>query len=321
MRRHDLGVVIGKFYPPHRGHKLLIDRAAAGVERLVVIACAREDDSIPGELRAEWLREIHPNAKVMLIDDVYDQNDSQVWADNTVRWLGRAPDVVYTSEDYGETYASLMGADHVLVDRARIEVPISGTQVRADPLSNLGYLEPCVRAYFVPRFVVLGAESTGTTTVSEKLAERLGTLWVPEYGEEYCLDLDDLWVHEWTTEEFIGIAKEQIWRENMAAGVANRVLICDTDSFATGVWHERYMEFRSPEVEALAFPHAHYFVTDPEGVPFVQNGVRDGEHIRIAMHGTFIERLEESGRPYTVLSGTLEERLDAAVAKIEELIS
>lgn len=320
MQKRDLGVVIGKFYPPHRGHKLLIDQALEGVERLVVIVCAKSDDSIPGELRAEWLREIHPEAEVMLIDDVYDQNDSQVWADNTVRWLGVAPDVVFTSEDYGPVYAALMGSDHVMVDKHRIEVPISGTQIRGNPLANLQYLEPCVRACFVPRFVILGAESTGTTTVAEKLAERLGTVWVPEYGAEYCMDLDDLWTHEWTTEEFIDIAKEQTWRENMAARAANKVLICDTDAFATGVWHERYMGFRSHAVESLAFPHAHYFVTDPVGVPFVQNGIRDGEHIRLEMHGTFLERLEESGRPYSVLSGSLEERLDAAemLLRLEE---
>jgi len=135
-------VVIGKFYPPHRGHSYLIDVASAGVEQLTVIVCAAADQSIPGTLRAAWLQELHPDARIMLVDDVYPPDDSALWARLTVGWLGGAPDVVFTSEDYGERYARLMGADHVLVDRARVHVPCSGTQVRADPLLWWEYLAP-----------------------------------------------------------------------------------------------------------------------------------------------------------------------------------
>ncbi|HEY1107306.1 MAG TPA: histidine kinase, partial [Opitutaceae bacterium] len=108
-----LGLVIGKFLPPHHGHKLLIDHAIAASARVVVIVCGKPTDPVPAELRGAWLREIHPEAEVMVIDDRYDENDSRVWAENTLRWLGRAPDVVFTSEDYGERYAALMGSRHM----------------------------------------------------------------------------------------------------------------------------------------------------------------------------------------------------------------
>lgn len=317
--RHDLSIVIGKFYPPHRGHKLLIDTALSESDRVVVIVCDRKGECIPGGQRARWIAEIHPRAEVMLIDDVYDQDDSAIWAANTIRWLGRVPSAVYTSEDYGPVYASLMGAEHVMVDRDRIEIPISGTQVRQDPLSNLDYLEPCVRAFYVHRYVVVGAESTGTTTVAEKLAERLDTIWVPEYGHEFCHNLDDVWSYEWSTRDFVDIATEQTRREDLAAREANRVLICDTDAWTTGLWHERYMGHRSFEVEAVRNPKkVMYFLTDPEGVPFVQDGTRDGEHIRLSMHERFIERLEQDGKPFIILKGSLEERLETALLEIEE---
>ena len=74
---------------------------------------------MPGELRGDWLREIHPAATVLVIDDRYDEADTAVWAANTVRWLGGPPDAVFTSEDYGDPYARLMGCTHVLVDKAR----------------------------------------------------------------------------------------------------------------------------------------------------------------------------------------------------------
>jgi NAD+ kinase len=40
-----LGLVVGKFYPSHRGHKLLIDAATAQSDQAVVIVCAKPADN------------------------------------------------------------------------------------------------------------------------------------------------------------------------------------------------------------------------------------------------------------------------------------
>jgi len=71
------GLVIGKFYPPHRGHKLLIDTAQRGADEVYVIVCGKPEHVPAGELRAAWLREIHPQARVLLIDDRLDPDDSR----------------------------------------------------------------------------------------------------------------------------------------------------------------------------------------------------------------------------------------------------
>ena len=47
-----LGFVVGKFYPPHRGHKHLIDTARSQVDRLVVLLAHHPSQRIPGELVA-----------------------------------------------------------------------------------------------------------------------------------------------------------------------------------------------------------------------------------------------------------------------------
>jgi HTH-type transcriptional repressor of NAD biosynthesis genes len=320
MFQHEIGVVVGKFFPPHLGHKHLIDLACSQARQVVVIVCSKPGETIPGELRAAWLREIHPGVEVMRIDDVYDADDSAVWAANTIRWLGRAPDVAFTSEDYGPRWAGLMGSAHVMVDRERLTVPCRGSDIRDRPLDHLDFVEPCVRAYLVPRIVVLGAESSGTTSLARALAEHYATTWVPEYGREYCEMLPNLFAHRWRTEEFIAIAREQNRREDLAARAAGPVLICDTDSFATGVWHERYVGSRSADVEALSAGrlYAHSFVTDVD-IPFVQDGLRDGEDIRALMHGRFIERLRQAGRPFTVVAGDLGQRVRETVRLIDKM--
>jgi HTH-type transcriptional regulator, transcriptional repressor of NAD biosynthesis genes len=315
-----LGLVIGKFYPPHRGHKLLIDAATQQSERTVVIVCGKPTDSIPGELRGRWLQEIHPEAEVMVIDDRYDENDSRIWAENTVRWLGRAPDVVFTSEDYGDQYSELMGSKHVLVDKPRGRMPISATAVRNDPYLNWDFIEPPVRGWFAKRFCVVGTESTGTTTLAEALAEQLQTNWVAEYGREYSETKLARNETEWRTEEFVMIAKEQTRREDEAARQANRVLICDTNAFATGLWHRRYLGNHNAAVEEIA-RHGKcdlYLLTGDE-IPFVQDGLRDGEHIRHEMHQWFEKALAEQPVPWKLLRGSHPERLREAVKLVGDL--
>jgi HTH-type transcriptional repressor of NAD biosynthesis genes len=314
-------VVIGKFCPPHRGHKLLIDTALAQSRKVTVIVCAKPTDAVPGELRGRWLQEIHAQAQIMVIDDRYDENDTAVWAANTVRWLGGAPDAVFTSEDYGEPYARAMGSVHVSVDRDRTRVPCSATLVRRDPFAMWPYLEPPVRAWYTLRICVVGAESTGTTTLAEALGRHYGTPWVPEYGREYSAAKQAHGEERWTSDEFVHIAGEQNAREDRAAREANRVLICDTNAFATALWHRRYVGEADERVHA-ATSNARcdlYLLTGDE-IPFVQDGLRDGEHLRHDMHRWFEEALRAQQTPWRLLRGSPEARLTEAVAAIDSLL-
>ena len=281
MANWKRGLVIGKFYPPHRGHKFLVDTARAGVETLTVLVCDRPGEQPPANLRASWLREIHPDVTVKVIADIGRDDDSQAWAAYTIQTLGFAPDVVFTSEDYGYAYARFMGCQHVQVNKARDVVPCSGTQVRANPLAWWDFLEQCVRAYYAKRVCVVGAESSGTTTMAQALAAHYQTAWVAEYGREYSIKKMQTGQEQWESIEFVHIATEQSRREDWAARTANRLLVCDTDAFATSIWHQRYLGRREATVEAIAALRHYdlYLLTDVD-IPFVQDGFRDGEHIR-----------------------------------------
>jgi NadR type nicotinamide-nucleotide adenylyltransferase len=316
------GLVIGKFYPPHRGHKHLIETARAGVEELWVIICRRPGEDPPAELRAAWLRELHPDANVLLVEDRLDPDDSRAWAEYTKQQLGFVPEVVYTSEDYGESFARCLGCEHVLVDRARTWVPVSGTAVRADPLACWEFLEPPVRAHYALRVCLVGAESTGKSTLASALAEHYRTVWVAEYGREYSeRKLKEEGSCVWRSDEFAHIARVQSEHEDEAARRADKILFCDTDAFATGVWHRRYMGARAPEVEGLAARRRRpdlYLLTGADA-PFVQDGTRDGEHVRGWMHEAFVAELTAQGRPFRLLSGPLGGRLAQAVEYVDEL--
>ena len=63
-----------------------------------------------------------------------------------------------------------------------------------------------------------------------------------------------------------------------------------------------------------------YLVTAPD-VPFVQDGFRDGEHIREWMDRRFTEQLANGATPVVRLEGAYEARFDAAVEAVERLLA
>lgn len=318
------GLVIGKFYPPHKGHKFLIDTAVSQCEHVTIILCWNPTETIPGELRGQWLKQIHPTVTVKVLEDtVLDDDDSKAWAKFTIDYLGFAPEAVFTSEDYGHAYSKFMGSIHVQVDKARQTVPISGTLVRSNPPKYFNFLEPCVRAYYTKRIAVVGAESTGTTTLSKALAKYYKTTWVPEYGRIYSEGkLYSSTANDWQSEEFEDIAQAQNVLEDQMAGQSPKgLVICDTDAFATSIWHERYMKSVNQKVDQIAESHDHdlYILTGDE-IPWEDDGTRDGKDIRHWMHQRFIERLKKDHKKYVVISGPPETRLQKAVTAIERVL-
>lgn len=264
----------------------------------------------------------------MIDEDELDlaDDDSEGWANATVRVLnGERPDVVFTSEDYGEAYAGFLGCRHVLVDRDRSSVPISGSEIRADPLAHLGFLHPTVRAHYVLRVCLLGAESTGKTTLAAALAEAYGTAWVPEYGHIYqALARED--PHgEWTSAEFIAIARVQRWLEDFEASQARRVLFCDTDIFTTGLWHEAFVGGPPPEEVARLAAASRYdlFVLCSDDIPFRQDAyfLREDGSRRVWMQRRYEERLETGTTPWVRVSGPLEARIGQASAAVDDLLA
>ncbi|MGZ3143617.1 AAA family ATPase [Lentzea chajnantorensis] len=341
MKEFRHALVLGKFYPPHNGHHHLVEMAAARSERTTVTVLAASTEAIPLAHRVEWMTERHrytDGVRVVgdLDDHPMDFDDDHVWSlhvELTKAVLARraiadgepggAPvDVVFSSEKYGEELARRLGAEHVLVDLDRTTHAVSGTAVRADPLGNWHHLSPATQRGLARRVVVLGAESTGTTTLSRQLAEHFGAPWVPEYGREHtehklsaarafdpAATVDDL---VWTLGDFEDVAREQ---ERRIRAETAPLVIADNDAFAATVWGERYLGFR-PEVHQGTRPHL-YLLTDHVGVPFEQDGWRDGEHLREWMTGVFERELAQRGVEWLKVT---EDRFATAVTVVERLM-
>jgi len=169
------------------------------------------------------------------------------------------------------------------------------------------------------RICLLGAESTGKTTLARALAEMYGTAWNPEYGRAYTqLGRDP--EAPWTSAEFTHIARIQCWYEDCLAGSARGVLFCDTDAFTTALFHEVYLGEPTHAFDELVERRYDFFLICGLGVPWRHDGVREFEEQRRWMHERYLERARTSGSPWLLLEGSHEERLRESMLAVDRLV-
>jgi NadR type nicotinamide-nucleotide adenylyltransferase len=354
------GLAIGKFYPPHLGHRHLIAAAAEACAEVTVLVMAARRETVSLADRVAWLRADfagRPEVTVtgVVCDAPVDYGDPLVWTAQVavIRAAlardGRPPvDAVFSSEPYGGELAARFGAEPVTVDPARAAVPVSATAIRGDLAGHWDRLIAPARAGLAARIVVVGAESTGTSTIASRLAARYrsrGGVWartrcVPEVGRDYT---EAKWCHArdaaifdrlpeppladltWDHADFDAIATAQTRLEDREASFGSPLLVCDTDAFATSVWERRYL---GPQARGLRpwatseLPrHDVYLLTSHEGVPWEDDGLREGDlAVRAAMTDWFAAALTAAGHSWVLLTGSADERLNLAVRVTESML-
>jgi len=172
----------------------------------------------------------------------------------------------------------------------------------------------------VIRVCLLGAESTGKTTLARDLAASYDTVWNPEYGRPYT-ELGRPRGAPWTSGEFTHIAAIHCWYEDFLAESARRVLFCDTDAFTTAVFHEIYLGEPTDAFEELVSRVYELFVVCGLDVPWARDGIREFEERRRWMHERYAARAEASGRPWLLAEGLPEARLAATRLAVDALLA
>ncbi|TPG65880.1 AAA family ATPase [Hymenobacter nivis] len=158
------------------------------------------------------------------------------------------------------------------------------------------------------RIVLLGAESTGKTTLCRALAAAYSTAWVPEYGRQ----LTEEKMGALTFADHLLIAQRHLELEEEQVAQARRFLFVDTNAITTALYSYYYYQRCDPALLQLAracrLRYAHTIVCQPS-IPFEADGWRGPEALRNVQQGTTLMQLDLLGIPYTCVEGSVAERV------------
>jgi NadR type nicotinamide-nucleotide adenylyltransferase len=159
------------------------------------------------------------------------------------------------------------------------------------------------------RLVVTGPESTGKTTLAQRLAALANTEWVPEASRIYA----ERKGAELLASDVAPIAREHIRLADAAAerarAAGRSLLVLDTDLLSTVVYARHYYGAVPPWVERAEQARRGdlYLLCDID-VAWIPDGIRDRPANREDMFALFRDALIERKAPVVVVRGSWDER-------------
>lgn len=165
------------------------------------------------------------------------------------------------------------------------------------------------------KIVVIGAESSGKTTLAQVLAQRFSTRWVKEYARGYVENLG----RRYDYADVEHVARVQQWE--FADVRADELVFFDTDLIITKVWFEVGFKQLPDWFEAALKAQGVdlYLFVQPD-LPWVPDGVRENGSIRWELYGRYLEEVKKLGTPYVEISGAGQKREEKAFAVVENFI-
>lgn len=322
MEHYNIGFVLGKFCPLHRGHMLLIQRALDACEMVYVIVDNIMDEVIPVERRIRWVKEQYPTAVVLTQSHPLPQAPSEtpffwdIWREELLRLLPHPIDAVFASEQYGERLAKELSADFVMVDSERQIVPVSATLIRQDIIGQWQYLAPAVQKDYRKVICVYGPESTGKSTLTKQLAEH----YHAPYVEEYAKQVIDSKNGDICYDDMETIVKGHFNAVEDARQQNTPLLFVDTDAIISKLWSNELFGRESPVIEEyIGRQHFDYYLLLDVDLPWVD----DIHRYRPKERETFFRKCEEQlvarGISHAVIRGKGKQRLTNAIACVDAL--
>lgn len=194
----------------------------------------------------------------------------------------------------------------------------------------------------IKKIVVVGPESTGKSTLCEKLAAHYNTNWVREYAREYLLKNGT----DYSFENLLDVAKGQLAGEEkgiaeatelMNSGkwempqignspsppAANMPLFIDTDMLVMKVWCEFVFDKIHPWIlnHVVDRKYDLYLLCNVDA-PWVKDELREYPDlvIREKLYHHYKDIMINQQVPWIDISGNYEERFQTAVTAVNKLL-
>ncbi len=174
-----------------------------------------------------------------------------------------------------------------------------------------------------PRLIcIIGAESTGKTTLARLLAAHFDSPWVPEYLREFCA-LHDRTPQREEQAQIIEVQQQSVQAAQQAASEEGAPFVfCDTAPLLTAIYSELIFGDASLYARARTL-HGRYALTlllAPD-IAWVADGLqRDGEQVRGPVTQLIQRELAAMTQPVARVAGQGEARLQTAIEAVKALV-
>jgi HTH-type transcriptional repressor of NAD biosynthesis genes len=316
--RARVGVVLGRFRPPHLGHLHLVQQAFARCGALTVVMARAP--ALVEDMTADAFADYANLGRCGEGggNDPHAPHFGPRWAE-AIRWVAPRATHVFSSDPVGAAIvARAMGAEHVVIDAGRQTHPISGTAIRGDVFSHFGWIAPGARTHLAVHVGIVGVESAGKTTLARALAQAIGAAVVE----------DDLRTAAATSGDAQGIPPAWVFgqaitelgdrRRAAAASTEKGVVVVDGCALTTSLWAQRLGRTIAQGLAPTQIDERYdLWILCDDDFGFVGPAERDQPEPRAQMKAALLARLK--AQPHVVtLSGPLDGRVQQAVAAIRD---
>ncbi len=317
--------LFGKFLPFHKGHEAMIRFALTQADSVSVLVCCSDKENIPAEIRKSWIDtafEGIENIEVLTFEyneaqfpntSASSKEVSKLWAPV---FSNLFPDhsILITSEPYGDFVAEFMGIRHIAFDIPKQLYPVSATLIRNDIAAWWDYLPDSVKPYYTFKVTILGTESTGKTTLSERLSAHFNATLVPEAARDIIANSS-----YFTMEDLHKTAVEHARRITEAEKGNSPIIIIDTDVHITRSYARFTFNLElqvSDEIYDANRANLCIYLTNDSG--YFQDGSRLNEEQGRLLDISHRETLKAHDISYIEISGNFDEKFEKAVQLIGE---
>lgn len=368
------GIIFGSFQPFHRGHLSMVLQAKHECDEVYLFVCGSNGDirdkryDLPLKKRFRLVEKFFEDDNTIEVKELNDSEmgidgDKQFTDEGWRTWLSavkcRLPLDLNDSYTFyvGEpsyvaplekAIANMSGGSSYfsvkLVDRNKL--PISGTQIRKNPIKYWDYIAQPFRGEFSTNILVLGTASEGKTHLVQDVSKYFGLVHSKEMAREVLRKNGKIgFDKEITCKDFIDFLTTQYdTNKQLINSPANRgVFISDTSALTTQMYAHAYAQMKDYELSQVEYTnilnplvaelesHSKWdviFLVGPHN-KFKNDGERNLDQSSMAERQKNYEFLKnavylnyyDSPTEIIELKGTYEENFETVKNKVESILA
>lgn len=219
------------------------------------------------------------------------------------------------SELYGKKMADVLGVEFIPFDIDRRINSVKGTTVRHNLNDQFKQILPSIRQKLSKTITIFGQESTGKTTMTDKLGSLNSLIGIHEFARPYLESLDDKTI---TNEKMANIVQGQFALQRAAKG-KSLITIQDTDLLSTLGYYRIYGGDYSQTnlLGYISITKSDLYIVMNDEIPFEEDALRYGGKVRESTKKFWIDILEEFGCEYYVVKST--DRLEQTAEILDKM--